>query len=235
MARDKKRDELLDRITKAIKPYNKNIFGKNIFPEHLDFLGEIEKGIPSGGKTITTLEYCAETIIIIYKFNKDGGFLGLYNPKKIEQEYRDIDREFDKIKRKINDLPHFSKSHMGKYFIKTDKSYLEKAQDKVSPVSPTDHMLNKIDEVQGEFSSFFLDHEDSLYLRKVDLKINSKESIAIVEGSMVVWRRHLRKLIRPKKLRRYSKLYDYLKGIFDAFGCTSDVETAYNNWRKIKG
>jgi hypothetical protein len=230
MGRDKKRDELNERIFQALIPYNKNVFGKQILTERYNYLHEVMKGIPSGGKTVFTLEDCAEVIIIQYKINIDGGYLGLYDPNKIENEYRDILKDFDKIENKINKLPPFSQRFMGEYFIKNNKNYLKKAKEGINPL---EHMCNKIRKVSDEFSDFTSEHHTDLWKGKVDLKVNSIESIVIVEASMGIWKRRLRKITKPKKLRRYSKLYDYLKDIFDAFGCTSDVETAYNNWRKI--
>ena len=50
---------------------------------------------------------------------------------------------------------------------------------------------------------------------------------------MKVWNK-LGRRQKPKKLRRGSELYKFLKDIFDAFSFEEDAEYWYNKWIKIR-
>ena len=66
------------------------------------------------------------------------------------------------------------------------------------------------------------------------LKTKNTKPIALIYSSMKVWRR-LGRRQRPKKLKRDSVLYNFLRDIFDAFSFNEDVEYWYKKWANIKG
>ena len=65
------------------------------------------------------------------------------------------------------------------------------------------------------------------------LKTKNTKPIALIYSSMKVWNK-LGRRQKPKKLRRGSELYKFLKDIFDAFSFEEDAEYWYNKWIKIR-
>ena len=65
------------------------------------------------------------------------------------------------------------------------------------------------------------------------LKTKNTKPIALIYSSMKVWNK-LGRRQKPKKLRRGSELYKFLKDIFDAFSFNDDVEYCYNKCVKLK-
>ena len=65
------------------------------------------------------------------------------------------------------------------------------------------------------------------------LKTKNTKPIALIYRSIKLWRR-LGRRQRPKKLKRDSELYIFLREIFNAFSFNDDVEYCYNKWVKLK-
>ena len=230
MKRSKERDELNERIFQALKPYNKNIFGRRILTERYDLLEEAKKGIPPEGRVIFTLEDLAERIIINYNINKEGGTLGLYNPEKISEKCDEIYKLFSNLYSKIYQLPPITQKSMGYYFLKKTK-YKKKATTRNSNIkakAPNISFADQILDLRDEFGKFSADHNTELFLGAVN-KRYKPQPIALIVGCMKAWRR-LGKKTYPKKLRRDSKLYNFLRDIFDVFCFDYDLVIAYNNY-----
>lgn len=233
MKRDKKREELSQRVFQALLPYNKNIFGRRILTERFNYLEEVRKGIPPEGKSIFTLADLAERIIIHYKINREGGVLGLYNPEKISEKCNEVTALFNKLHSKILELPPVTQRSMGYFFLKKPKykNLATTTTPSKKVKAPNISFADQILDIRDEFDDFTYEHNKELFLGAVKSRYNP-QPIALIVGCMKAWRR-LGRRTHPNKLRRYSKLYDFLKDIFDAFGFDDDVETAYNNYASL--
>ena len=157
----------------------------------------------------------------------------MYNPEKISEKCSEVYELFTKLHLKIIELPPVTQRSMGYFFLKKPKykklatTTTPSEQGKAPNISFADQILD----IRDEFDEFHAEHNNELFLGAVNSRYNP-QPIALIVGCMKAWRR-LGRRTHPNKLRRYSKLYDFLKDIFDAFGFDDDVETAYNNYASL--
>ena len=139
---------------------------------------------------------------------EDGYEMGIGNYDKVISELTSLKRSINDVERRLKGLP--------RYFKKFDNypSYEE-----------TENLRKKIYSLSEELNSNFEDDNT--------LKTKNTKPIALIYSSMKVWTK-LGRRQRPKKLRRQSELYKFLKGIFKAFSFEEDVEYWYNKWVKLR-
>jgi len=150
----------------------------------------------------------ARAIILNYKMYEDGLELGIKNYNKLNSELTNIERSITDVERRLKALPRYIKK------FNNYPSYEE-----------TENLKNKIYSLSEELK---IDIENDS-----PLKTKNTRPIALIEGSMKTWRK-LGRRQRPKKLRRESELYKFLRDIFDAFRFNEDVEYWYNKWANIR-
>lgn len=150
----------------------------------------------------------AKSIILNFKMFEDGFELSISDYDKVIEELTNIQRSITDVERRLKALPRYFKKF---------ESY--------PPYELTEDLRKKVFSLYEEVNSDLENDNNS--------KTKNTKPIALIEGSMKVWRR-LGRRQRPKKLRRESELYKFLRDIFDAFRFNEDVEYWYNKWSNLK-
>ena len=150
----------------------------------------------------------AKSIILNFKMYEDGFELSISDYDKVIEELTNIQRSITDVERRLKALPRYFKKF---------KNY--------PPYELTEDLRKKVFSLYEEVHADLENDNNS--------KTKNTKPIALIEGSMKVWRR-LGRRQRPKKLRRESELYKFLRDIFDAFSFNEDVEYWYNKWANIR-
>lgn len=151
----------------------------------------------------------AKSIILNFKMYEDGFELNISDYDKVIDELTNIQKSITDVERRLKALPRYFKKF-----------------ENYPPYEQTENLRKKVYSLYEEVNADLENDDNS--------KTKNTRPIALIESSMRIWRRLGRKQ-RPRKLRRESELYKFLRDIFDAFSFNEDVEYWYNKWANIKG
>ena len=150
----------------------------------------------------------AKSIILNFKMYEDGFELSISDYDKVIEELTNIQRSITDVERRLKALPRYFKKF-----------------ENYPPYEQTENLRKKVYSLYEEVNADLENDDNS--------KTKNTRPIALIESSMRIWRR-LGRRQRPKKLRRESELYKFLRDIFDAFSFNEDVEYWYNKWANLR-
>lgn len=162
-----------------------------------------------------------------YDIDKRGYEFGFYDPYSFIWDFKHTLYDIEKLMSRINNFPFVVQTKLGK-ILRAKKNY-----DFKDDSSPLSQVNKKLHEAYMALS----DCEGALEWELVENSKHSRmkpEPLAIIEGSMKVWRLDFKRSF-PKKINiTNQKVGSYLQDIFNAFECDANVERAYNNWYKLR-